>query len=55
MALKDLFSKELKVVNVGLEIFAQTLKEQGVHTTHVSWKPPIQLDKRLAALLEKVK
>jgi FdrA protein len=55
MAVKDLFSKKLVVVNIGLEVFAKTMKEQNVKTSHVAWKPPAGGDKKLAALLEKVR
>ncbi len=37
---KELFSKELKVINLGLESFHGSLKEQGVDVLHVDWKPP---------------
>jgi len=36
----DLFAGDLKVVNLGLEGFAQTLAERGVPTVQVDWKPP---------------
>ena len=37
----DLFSGDLKVVNLGLEGFAETLAALGVPTVQVDWKPPV--------------
>jgi hypothetical protein len=55
MAIKKLFEKRLTVINIGLELFNDTLKKQGVKTLHVNWRPPAGGDKKLAQLLEKVK
>ncbi|QDR79844.1 hypothetical protein SPTER_11460 [Sporomusa termitida] len=49
----NLFNQKLKVVNVGLELFAQTLTRQEVPTTHVSWRPPAGGNKVVAKLLDK--
>ena len=48
-----LFKQELNVVNVGLELFSNTLLRQDVLTTHVSWRPPAGGDKRIARILDK--
>jgi len=37
---KPLFGRKLKAINVGLEGFAESMKVQGVDTTHVDWRPP---------------
>ncbi len=37
---KELFGKELKVIDLGLESFHDSLKEQGVDVVHVDWRPP---------------
>jgi len=37
---KGLFGHELKTINVGLESFAESMRVQGVETTHVDWRPP---------------
>ena len=37
MSLNDLFAKELKVVNMGLESFYDDLKKQDVSAIHVQW------------------
>jgi hypothetical protein len=40
----------VRVVNVGLELFAETLHAEGVEVVHVDWRPPAGGDLRLAAL-----
>ena len=44
----------LKVVNVGLDGFADELKSQGVEVVNVDWSPPAGGDPKLAALLSKM-
>ncbi len=51
---RKLFNTELKVVNVGLRIFYDDLKKQGVKAVHVTYQPPPKLEKRLAEALEKL-
>jgi hypothetical protein len=45
----DLFSQQLKPINVGLETFAQSLATQGVAVVAVDWQPPadgyVELDR----------
>lgn len=45
---------ELKVVNVGLEHFAQSLQQQDVKVVHVAWKPPADGDRELMKMLEQL-
>ncbi len=40
MAEDSLFSSELQVANVGLDLFAETLAAQGVAPLRVDWRPP---------------
>jgi FdrA protein len=47
----DLFARKLRVINCGLESFAQELEELGVPAIHVEWSPPAGGDPRKAALL----
>jgi FdrA protein len=47
----DLFARELRVINCGLEGFAQELEQLGVSVIHVEWSPPAGGDPRKAALL----
>lgn len=49
-----LLNSPLKVVNIGLEGFAQELKQQDVDVVHVDWKPPAGGNTRLAKLLSKL-
>ena len=55
---RDLFPRlgvELRVINLGLESFAETLEGLGVPVLHVEWTPPAGGDPeraRLLALLE---
>ena len=50
---KELIRKELIVINIGLEIFPQSLEEQGVKVAHVDWSPPAGGDSEMIKLLEK--
>ena len=52
--INELFSKELKVINMGLDSFAENLRKQEVEVLQMDWKPPAGGDKRLIALLEKL-
>jgi len=47
-----LFSGKLKVINVGLPHFAETLRAQGIEVEQVDWKPIAEGDKDLAQLLD---
>lgn len=49
-----LFKSELKVINIGLEHFYKSLKEQGVEVAHVVWQPPPKLEKELEDILSKI-
>ncbi len=51
MSVPELFVGPLRVVNLGLELFAETLEADGVTVVHVDWRPPAGGDLRLAALL----
>ena len=50
----DLLDQPLKVVNIGLETFAEELAEDGVEIIHVDWVPPAGGDPVLADLLSKL-
>ncbi len=54
MSVKDLLAGELKVINVGLEGFAESLEALGVPVVQVDWRPPAGGDARLAGLLAKL-
>lgn len=54
MAINDLFSSQLKAVNLGNEGFAKELKSIGIETIHLDWKPAargeVELIKAIDAL-----
>ncbi len=54
MAIEDIFGKELKVINLGLEGFAKDLEKQGVNVIHVDWKPPALGKEDLIKLLDRL-
>ncbi len=55
MAEKEkLFNKELKVINIGIEMFADDLEKQDVEVIHVDWQPPAGGDLDVLKLLEKL-
>ena len=47
----DIFGKELKVLNIGLEQFCQDLKDQNVTAVQMDWRPPAGGDSEAADLL----
>ena len=49
---QKLFGGKLKVINVGLPHFAETLRAQGVGVEQVEWKPVAGGDKELGNLLD---
>ena len=51
---KSILSQKIKVINVGLPLFAVYLKKQGVKAVHVDWKPPAEGDERMLEILERL-
>ncbi len=51
MAIRDLFQAELRVVNIGLPMFKQSLDRCGVRAVEVDWRPPVEVDAQALALL----
>jgi FdrA protein len=47
-----LLPDSLRVINIGLESFADDLRAEGVPVVQVDWRPPAGGDARLAALLD---
>ncbi|MEA4963701.1 hypothetical protein SDC9_195989 [bioreactor metagenome] len=47
----DIFGKELKVLNIGLEQFCEDLKDQNVTAVQMDWRPPAGGDSEAADLL----
>ncbi|TFG83119.1 MAG: DUF1116 domain-containing protein [Spirochaetales bacterium] len=48
----DLFSSELRAINLGLESFAQTLIQEGAKAVQVDWRPPAGGDAKAIAALD---
>ena len=51
MSCDALFSGPIRVVNIGLEGFADDLRAAGVEVVHLDWRPPSGGNAKLAALL----
>lgn len=51
---QNLFNKKLKVINIGIETFAEELEKQGVEVVHVDWRPPAGGDVEILKLLDKL-
>jgi FdrA protein len=51
----DLLAAPPRVVNIGLELFAVNLADQGAKVVHVQWSPPAGGNPHLASLLEKLR
>lgn len=50
MKTNDLFNQELKVINIGLSSFKESLDKTGFKAIQVDWKPPVGDEETLAAL-----
>jgi FdrA protein len=50
-----LLSVPPRIVNVGLELFAENLADQGVAVVHVQWRPPAGGNAHLAGLLDRLR
>ncbi len=51
----ETLKKPMKAINVGLESFADNLKDQNAPYVHVDWKPAAGGNEKLAAILERMK
>ncbi len=51
---KELLGRQLKVVNIGLEVFTDTLRRHDVPLVHLDWRPPAQGDAHLLDLLRRL-
>jgi hypothetical protein len=50
----DLLNSKLNVINIGLDIFFQSLLEQNINAIQVDWKPSAKLDKETEDILSKI-
>jgi hypothetical protein len=51
MSALKIFAEPLRVINIGVEGFAEDLKASGVEVVQLDWRPPMGGDARLATLL----
>jgi len=51
---KQLLNRKLKVINIGIKIFADDIKKQGCQVVNVDWRPPAGGDIEIIKLLEKL-
>ena len=51
----EILREPLAAINVGLESFYESLKQQGVPVVHVDWHPPAGGNEKLMAALEKLR
>ena len=49
-----LLTSELKVINIGLELFKDALQAQRVDVAQVSWQMPVKLEKEYEDILSKI-
>ena len=43
-----------KVLNIGLSLFAEELRRQGVEVVEVDWSPPLEIEEDLKDILDKL-
>ena len=51
----ELCHSQIKVINIGLELFYDSLEKQGTPVIQVQWRPPLGGDERLAEIIRKMK
>lgn len=51
---RDIFSQELRAVNIGLDIFRDALEAQGVNVVQVDWEVPAGGDEKIIDILKKM-
>lgn len=49
--MRNIFNEELKVVNIGLKSFKDTLDKLNVKSVHVDWKPPLNVNDKAKQIL----
>lgn len=49
---KELLSTDLKVINIGLELFAESLSAQSISVMQVAWKPAVELEPDIKDILD---
>jgi hypothetical protein len=51
---RKLFDVDLKVINIGLDIFYNALQMQNVKAVDVNWRPAPKLDRESDDILDKI-
>jgi|TARA_B100001765_G_scaffold174630_1_gene117458 hypothetical protein len=49
-----LIPDNLRVINIGLRLFYQSLTEQRVEAAHVNWEPKPKLEEDIEDILDKI-
>lgn len=50
----DILGQEMRVINIGLDIFKEALDTQGVKTIQVDWEVPAKGDEKVLEILKKM-
>ena len=50
----DILGQEMRVINIGLDIFKEALAAQGVKTIQVDWEVPAKGDEKVLEILKKM-
>jgi len=50
----DIFGETLRVINIGIDDFAEDLRQSGVEVVQVDWRPPTGGSSRLSSLLARL-
>lgn len=50
----DIIGQEIRVINIGLDIFKEALDAQGVKTIQVDWEVPAKGDEKVLEILKKM-
>lgn len=48
-------TREVRVINIGIERFAEDLRSLGVPVVQMDWRPPACGDKKLIEILDRLK
>lgn len=54
MESKKIINTNLKIINVGILNFYQSLIKQNADAVHVNWKPPLKKDEQIDSILSKI-
>ncbi|MCL4245238.1 MAG: hypothetical protein KJ002_08935 [Candidatus Dadabacteria bacterium] len=51
---RDILGQEMRVINIGLDIFKEALDAQGMKTIQVDWEVPAKGDEKVLEILKKM-